>query len=276
MLVPTLLLALWAAWWVIDGTREFTSEIQNDSAVYMSTGEGLRRHGLPTVAFNLNWDHLTPKEAVAFDGRIPSTVYPPGYPAALAVTSVVTGTVRSAARTLDVILVVVNLLLIAWLTARMTANRSVVVATIPAVLLLFDTDIRRVFFTPLFGWMQLHRAAASEPLFMAFSIVGLLALHAALTASASERGRRLLMIAAGAAAGALLVRYVIAFILAAVIALVFIDRQRALQFPSPPGSDLHRDRGRSDRALHCMGPTRWRPKSNVELLSAVGERLRAR
>ncbi|HEY8766991.1 MAG TPA: hypothetical protein VIP09_06980, partial [Dehalococcoidia bacterium] len=225
---PTLILALWAAWWVINATRDFTSEIQGDSAVYLSTAQGLRHDGLPTVAFNLPWDGFTPKQAAAFDGRVPATVYPPGYPAALAVTSVVAGSVRSAARALDVVLIVANLLLIAWLTARMTANRSVIVATIPAVLLLFDSDIRRIFFVQ-FGWLQLHRSVTSEPLFITCSLVGLLALHGVLTA-APGRARRALAVAAGASSAALLIRYVgIAFIIAALIALVVLDRQRNLR-----------------------------------------------
>jgi hypothetical protein len=229
VLLPTLILAVWAASWVINATRSFTPEIQGDGAVYLSTAEGLRRHGLPTVAFNLNWDGFTPKQAVAFNGRVPSTVFPPGYPAALALTSVVAGGVRSAARALDVILVVVNLLLVGWLTARMTANRSVVVATVPAVLLLFYTDTQRIFFVPLFGWLQLHRSVTSEPLFMTFSIVGLLALHGALTAEPA-RAKRAFVVAAGAASAALLVRYVeVAFVLAAVIALVALDRRRDLR-----------------------------------------------
>jgi hypothetical protein len=228
VLVPTLILALWAAWWVINATRDFTPEIQGDSAVYLSTAQGLRRDGLPTVAFNLPWDGFTPNQAVAFHGRVPSTVFPPGYPAALAVTSVVAGSVRSAARALDVVLIVANLLLIAWLTARMTANRSVIVATIPAALLLFDSDIRRIFFVQ-FGWLQLHRSVTSEPLFITFSLLGFLALHGALTA-APARARRALVVAAGASTAALLVRYVgIAFIVAAVIALVVLDRQRSLR-----------------------------------------------
>jgi hypothetical protein len=228
VLVPTLILALWAASWVINATRDFTAEIQGDSAVYLSVAQGLRHDGLPTVAFNLPWDGFTPKQAVAFDGRVPATVYPPGYPAALAVTSVVAGSVRGAARTLDVVLIVANLLLVAWLTARMTANRSVIVATIPAVLLLFDSDIRRIFFVQ-FGWLQLHRSVTSEPLFITSSLVGLLALHGALTA-APGRARRALAVAVGASSAALLVRYVgIAFILAAVIALVVLDRRRNLR-----------------------------------------------
>jgi hypothetical protein len=229
VLLPTLILAVWAASWVIHATRSFTPEIQGDGAVYLSTAEGLRGHGLPTVAFNLNWDGFTPKQAAAFHGRVPSTVFPPGYPAALALTSVVAGGVRSAARALDVILVVVNLLLVGWLTARMTANRSVIAATVPAVLLLFYTDTRRIFFIPLFGWLQLHRSVTSEPLFMTFSMVGLLALHGALTAGPA-RAKRAFVVAAGAASAALLVRYVeVAFVLAAVIALVALDRRRPLR-----------------------------------------------
>jgi hypothetical protein len=54
VLIPTLILALWAASWVIHATRSVTPEIQGDGAVYLSTAEALREHGLPTVAFNLN------------------------------------------------------------------------------------------------------------------------------------------------------------------------------------------------------------------------------
>jgi hypothetical protein len=82
---------------------------------------------------------------------------------------------------------------------------------------------------PLFGWLQLHRSVTSEPLFMTFSIVSLLALHGALTAGPA-RARRAFAVAAGAASAALLVRYVeVAFVIAAVIALIVMDRGRDLR-----------------------------------------------
>jgi hypothetical protein len=148
------------------------------------------------------------------------------------VTSVIAGDVRNAARALDVVLVGLNLSLVAWLTARMTANRSVVVATIPPILLLFDSDVGpgftrflRIPRIPLFGWVQLHRSVASEPLFMALFMVGLLALHRVLT-EMPHRTRRLMVAAVAVAAAAPLVRYVgVALIMTAVIAILAMDRR---------------------------------------------------
>jgi hypothetical protein len=234
VLAPTVVLALWAGWWVTIKTQERTRELSVDSSVYLSTARSLRASGEPTVAFNLDWDGFTPAQAIRFHGHVPATHFPPGYPAALATTSFVAGSVRGAARALNVVLVAVNILLLGLLTARMTRYRSVVAATLPAVLVLFTDDLRPGFlgtstFAPRgLGWLTLHLTVASEPLFIALFMGGLLALGPALTDRA-PRARRALMVAVGASAAALLVRYIgVALVLAAVVALVALDRRRSL------------------------------------------------
>jgi len=83
-----MILSVWAAIWVIEGTHPFVSEFQGDSQVYLSTAQNIRQHGAPAAGFNLAWDGFAPNQAFAFHGRVPSTVFPPGYPLALAATSV--------------------------------------------------------------------------------------------------------------------------------------------------------------------------------------------
>ena len=229
MLAPTLILALWAAWWVTNATRDFTAEIQGDSAVYLSVAQGLRHDGLPTVVFNLPWDGFTPKQAVAFDGRVPATVYPPGYPAALAVTSVVAGSVRGAARTLDVVLIVVEPV-VGRLADRpddreQISDRGDDPGRVAAVRQRYSAHLLR----PV-------RLVAAAPLRHERTLVhhilpGWVARVARrVHGRARRRARRALAVAVAASSAALLVRYVgIAFILAAVIALVVLDRQRNLR-----------------------------------------------
>jgi hypothetical protein len=225
VVLPTLVLALWAGWWVASKTRARTPDLPIDSAVYLSTADGLRATGTPKVAFNLPWDGYSTTRAISLEGRVPVTHFPPGYPVALALTSFVAGSVRSAARLLDIALIAVNLLLVGWITARLTGYRSIAVATLPAILLLFTPDFRPTYFDT-FGWLTLHRTVASEPLFTALLMIGLLALNAALTAS-PERARKALVIAIGAATAAMLVRYIgFVLVVVAVIAFVFLDRER--------------------------------------------------
>jgi hypothetical protein len=221
-----MILALWAASWVMSKTRARTPGLPVDSAVYLSTADSLRGGGAPTVAFSFAWDGYTPAQAVGFHGRVPATHFPPGYPAALAAASFIAGSVRSAARLLDVVLVAANILLVGWLTARMTAYRSVVVATVPAVLLLFGSDHQPSLSN--FGWLNLHRMVASEPLFTALFTIGLIALGAALTGGPS-RARAWLIVALMASMAALFVRYIgVALVLTSVVGLVAFDREHNL------------------------------------------------
>jgi hypothetical protein len=108
----------------------------------------------------------------------------------------------------------------------MTAYRSVVLATVPPVLLLFTSDFRPTPFFESYGWLTLHRAVASEPLFTALFAIGLLALVAVFTGPPT-RASRALIVAAGASTAAVLVRYVgVALVLSAIVALVTFDRKR--------------------------------------------------
>jgi hypothetical protein len=222
VLLPVVLLALLAMWRVTvqtgDGLRMY-----NDSGVYLGIADNVRSgHGL-SVPFSMPWDTYSPTRTVAYGTRVPSTHIPPGYPLALAVTSIVTGTARHAARLLDIVLIAANVVLLGALTARMTQYRSAVVALIPPALCLFVADTR-LHAIDDDGWFLSHLGAASEPLYMAATSASLLLIAAALTRP-SMRTR--LMQAAGFGAMALLTRYSgVAVLVTGVVALFWLGRRR--------------------------------------------------
>jgi hypothetical protein len=193
-------LGLWASVWSMVSTRHNMLSWA-DSAVYVGTANEIRHWHGPTVPSTFVWDSYQPRVALAFDGHVPSSHYPPGYPTALAAVSTATGGVRSAARWIDVVCVGLNVLLLGMLTARLTAYRSALVAALPALLVLFVPDSSLAF-----GWLQLHIAIASEPLFILFTNGALLAACTAV-GPPSPRTRRALALATAFAAGAFLTRY---------------------------------------------------------------------
>jgi hypothetical protein len=222
-LAPTLVLAVGMSAWVAHETSDGLGHLAVDSATYISTADSLHHFHAPTVAFTSVWDGYSPAQAVKLNGRVPTTVFPPGYPAALALTSFAAGSVRGAARALDIVLIGVNLLLVGWLTARMTAFRSTIAASIPAIMLVFTSDIPRLTIDH-WGWLVVHLSVASDPLFFALFLVALFALSRAVT-----QDRRSTVVVAGCVTAiAVLVRYVgVSLVLTGVIAFVVFDRRRA-------------------------------------------------
>ncbi|HEV7526947.1 MAG TPA: hypothetical protein VGP92_18445, partial [Acidimicrobiia bacterium] len=200
MLSPVIALALWASVWSIVATTHNMLSWA-DSAVYLGTADEIRHWHGPTVPSTFAWDSYRPETALGFGGHVPSSHYPPGYPTALAAVSTVSGGARGAARAIDVVCLGMNVLLLGVLTARLTAYRSALVAALPAVLLLFFSDSSLVF-----GWLQLHIAIASEPLFTLFTNGALLAACTAV-GSPEPRRTRAIAIATTLAAGAFLTRY---------------------------------------------------------------------
>jgi hypothetical protein len=200
VLAPVIALALWTSVWSMVSTRHNMLSWA-DSAVYLGTADEIRHWHGPTVPSTFAWDTYQPGVALAFDGHVPSSHYPPGYPSALAAVSTVSGGERSAARWIDVVCVGVNVLLLGVLTARLTAYRSALVAALPAVLVVFFSDS-----TIVFGWLQLHIAIASEPLFILLTNGALLAACTAV-GPPSPRTRRATALATAFAAGAFLTRY---------------------------------------------------------------------
>ena len=200
MLAPVIALALWASAWSMVSTRHNMLSWA-DSAVYLGTADEIRHWHGPTVPSTFAWDGYQPGVALAFDGHVPSSHYPPGYPAALAAVSTLGRGERGAARWIDVVCVGLNVLLLGVLTARLTAYRSALVAVLPAFLVVFFSDS-----TIVFGWLQLHIAIASEPLFILLTNGALLAACTAV-GPPSPRTRRAIALATAFAAAAFLTRY---------------------------------------------------------------------
>jgi hypothetical protein len=162
-----------------------------DSAAYLGTAHELRAGHGPSVPSTFWWDTYSPRIALGFDGHVPSSHFPPGYPLLLAL---------SSAWFLGIALVFVNAVLIGLFAARLSSCRSWVVAAVPVALLVLVPDARGATGGP--GWFPLHTSALSEPLFMALATGALLLLPRAVTSN------RMLALATALAAGALLTRYI--------------------------------------------------------------------
>ncbi len=224
VLIPVFALALWASIFVYAHTTHGLT-LTPDSASYLGTASNIRAGHGPTVPFTAAWDSFSPQAAIGFNGHVPSAVWPPGYPIALAAISTVAGSVTGAARALGVVLAFVNVVLIGVFTARLVSYRSAVIAAIPPALLLFVPDA----WNPLkqtASWLGLHTAAMSDALQTALAAATLLALGTALTAS-GRRANIATVLAAVFAGYAFLTRYVgFAIVVTVFVAFAFFDRDR--------------------------------------------------
>src|SRR5437762_326678 len=84
VLFPTCVLAVIAGFVVLHATRD-AQYTAPDSASYEGTAANLRHGHGPTVPFAAVWDELSPSAAAAAHDHVPSSHFPPGYPALLAV-----------------------------------------------------------------------------------------------------------------------------------------------------------------------------------------------
>ena len=227
VLAPAIAIGLCASVWVAVHTRNDIDHSDPDGGAYIGIADQIRDGHGPVAPSTYKFDSFEPRQAIAFDGRVPSTHFPPGYPAALAAGSLVTGETRSAARALTAGCVVANVVLLAALAARMTGYRSVFVATAPVLLVLFVPD-RYPFDGP--GWLQVNLGVYSEPLFLVITGAALLVTATALTEAPSRR-RRLSTVGVGAlTALAILVRYAgISLLLTVVVAFAVLGTMRTVR-----------------------------------------------
>jgi hypothetical protein len=224
VLVPVLVLAVFAAWRVAAVT-DHDLALTADSAIYLGTADNLRSGHGPTVPFTMPWDAYAPSQAVSFGRSVPSSHYPPAYPAALAAVAPATDGTRHAARLLDVMFIATNVVLLGLLTARMTNFRSALVAVIPPAICVFAPDTRPMRFEDQ-GWFVSHLSVASEPLFIAALTVSVLLVAAAVRAHA-DRAWRALGYASTAAAVATLTRYAgLAVVVSGVAAFLILGTTR--------------------------------------------------
>lgn len=163
VLAPVICLGLWASVWVAINTAQNIDHTDPDGGAYIGTADQIRGWHGPSAPSPYKYDQFSPSEAIAFNGHVPSTQFPPGYPSAMAAVSTVTGGTRSAAWVINVVLAFVNVVLVGLLAARMTAFRSVFAATAPALLVLLVPD-RLAFDGP--GWLGSYLGVYSEPLFI--------------------------------------------------------------------------------------------------------------
>lgn len=226
VLGPVMCLGLVASVWVWANTAHDIDQSDPDGGAYIGVADQLRSGHGPTSPSTYKYDDFSPRAAVAFRGEVPSTHFPPGYPATLASTSLVTGTTRDAARMVNVLAAFVNVLLLGVLAARMTAYRSIFAAAAPVLLVMFVPD-HLIFDGP--GWLQIHLGVFSEPLFIALVTAVLLVATTAVTETSARR-RSAMVVATGLSAAALLTRYAgIAIVLTVAVGCLWFGRQRLAQ-----------------------------------------------
>jgi hypothetical protein len=171
-----------------------------DSAVYLGVAHNVQRGHGPTMPFTVPTVHYSPERAASFGGVVPLTHFPPLYPTVLGIAASAGLAVASAARALNAVLMVANLVLVGLLVRRVTRSAIVVAAVIVLVLVgpTFPDGlgVRQ-------SWLLLHAQVMSEPLFLCATLVALLELSYALVRVETRH-----LVGAGAAAAvATLTRY---------------------------------------------------------------------
>ncbi len=214
-------LGLWSVVWVAGATERGLAG--GDRASYLGMAADIRGGLIPTTPFLEHWDRYVPEQFYANSGHQAATHFPFGYPAALSAVSLFTGNVGSAGRLLGGILLPINLVLVALLTARMIGSKSWVVPLLPPLLLILLPDSAPAIPNSI-GWLPAHATIGSEALFAALFMVTLLALAKLVS---SERGSRGLPIVIVLGAACFAIRYVGgAAVLTILFALIFLDRDR--------------------------------------------------
>ena len=228
VLATPLLLSVAAMVWVAVTTGRGLLQ-GPDSTIYLATADAIRRGRGPSVPFTFYWDHFSPHSAVGLRGRVPSTHFPPGYPYALAAVSLATRRLATAARLLDIVLVGVNVFLVGWLAARLTSYRSAVVAALPAALLLLFPDQTNEHAITI-GWLRVHQAVASEPLFITCFTLALVIAPDSI-AKDRVRARRAMFLLAALTGAAIATRYAgVALAIALGLVLFSFDPFRRLPY----------------------------------------------
>lgn len=136
-----------------------------DATVYLGISENLADgRGFSTPFVNII-DTFSPSEAVSFDGAVPNRYYPPLYPAVLGAFNAVGLSSQGAARLLDTALMMINVGLLCTVTARLTANRTGAVIATGSIAATSSALVLS------------HVSAASETLYVALLLLGVLVLE---------------------------------------------------------------------------------------------------
>jgi hypothetical protein len=174
----------------------------SDSAVYLGTAHNLLHgHGTTSPIALTYTDAFRPDAAVAFNGALPLTTFPPLYPVMLATIGAFGVSLMTAARVVGVACLVAAALLVTHLTLRLTGSRVVALAT--ALLFILGGAIGQGVFGLPGSWIILGSSVLSEAPFLVI-VLGTISVLGVLL----ERGeRRHLWSAAVLVALAVLCRY---------------------------------------------------------------------
>jgi hypothetical protein len=164
-----------------------------DSAVYLGVAHNLVHGRGPTVPMTFYTDHYSPATAYSFHGAVPSTHFPPLYPAVLALFESMGLSAGAAVRWSSAGLHAVNLGLVALLLAQVLTRRRWLGAFAGAAVLL-----------TIGTWLATHTFAMSEVLLITFLLATLLLLSRYLVAPSPHA----LAAVAACASGAVLTRWV--------------------------------------------------------------------
>lgn len=164
-----------------------------DSAVYTGVAHNLVAGRGPTAPMTFYTDHYSPMTAFGFHGAVPSTHFPPLYPAFLAAFESAGLSIGGAVRWSNATLHALNLVLVALLLSRVLTRRPWLGAVAGAAVLL-----------TIGTWMSTHTFALSEVLFLTWTLAMLLALSKYLATSS----QRLLVAVGACAAAGVLTRWV--------------------------------------------------------------------
>jgi hypothetical protein len=207
--LAALAIAVFGGWLIIYTTR-YGMFTHGDSGAYVGMAENFRHGRGLTMPFDLATDRFSPVEVYRFGGAVPSTHFPPLYSIFLAIFAA-GRSIWDGARTIAVIVMVVNLYLATVLTMRMLpARRQWVALAVPFVIAI-----------PLGnppGWIIQDATVGSEPLFHAWWLGAFLALSYWL----ERRRPGALRIAVGLTAAALLTRHVGFFCVFVLAGTVFL------------------------------------------------------
>lgn len=202
--------------WVVVYTTRYGMFTHGDSGAYVGMAENLRRGRGLTMPFDLATDRFSPVEVYRFGGRVPSTHYPPLYSIFLAAFAF-GRSIWDGARTIAVIVMVVNLYLATALTMRMLpARRQWAALAVPFLIAI-----------PLGnppGWIIQDATVGSEPLFHAWWLGAFLALSYWF----ERRSRGALRLAIALTAAALLTRHVGFFSVFVLVGAVFAAQRAAI------------------------------------------------
>jgi hypothetical protein len=184
-------------------TRE-TVNVGVDGVTYLATASNIDDGRGVTTPFT--FANYPPSDAVRFDGEVPLTHFPPLYPIAIAVVGALGLAPIDAARWLGCTTLALDLVLFGLLAKRATAARGWLLPAVATVLLLVGPAATQGFglgLETVTSWLVLSGSVFSESMFLAFCLLGLLALARWLDEPSASR----LGLVAAAAAAATLTRY---------------------------------------------------------------------